>query len=93
MPLSMIILTVNAIQGGNANWSNWSRADVTNRSLAIQAVLSEKFNYAIELEGHGCCSVAQNRTIALANAHPERTLDGEVHTVYLWRISQGGLCV
>ena len=62
-------------QGGNANWSNWSRADVTNRSLAIQAVLSEKFNYAIELEGHGCCSAAQNRTIALANAHPERTLD------------------
>ena len=62
-------------QGGNANWTgNWSRAGVINRSLAIQAVLSQKFNYAIELDGHGCCSVAQNRTIALANAHPERKL-------------------
>eukprot|EP01051_Picozoa_sp_SAG22_P024792 SAG22_NODE_7038_length_783_cov_0.951754_1_plen_41_part_10 len=39
---------------------------MTNRSIAIQAVLSEKYNYAIELDGHGCCSAAQNRTIALA---------------------------
>jgi hypothetical protein len=57
-------------QGGNANWSNWSRASVLNRSIALQQELSSHWNYAIELDAHGCCSEAQNRTIALANAHP-----------------------
>ena len=61
-------------QGGNANWSDWSRSSVVNRSIAVQDELSSDWNYAIELGGHGCCTEAQNRTIALANAHPERHL-------------------
>ena len=61
-------------QGGNVNWTRWSRKNVTNRTIAIQEELSGAWNYAIELDGHGCCTDRQNRTIALANAHPERKL-------------------
>lgn len=56
------------------NWTNWLRKSVINRSIAIQDELSANYNYMIELGAHGCCTEAQNRTIALANSHPERRL-------------------
>ena len=58
-------------------------ANVTTRSEAIQRELTTRWNYALVMDGHSCCSKMQNETIAYANAHPEVGL-----TVVIMRIQE-----
>lgn len=58
-------------------------SNVTTRSAAIQKELAKRWNYALVLDGHSCCSSLQNETIAYANAHPEIGL-----TVVIMRIQE-----
>lgn len=60
-----------------------STKTVTTRSEAIQHELVTHWNYALVMDGHGCCTDMQNKTISFANAHPEIGL-----TVVIMRIQE-----
>ena len=68
---------------GGAGQPGVSTTNVTTRSEAIQVELSSRWNYALVLDGHQCCSKMQNATIEYANKHPEVGL-----TVLIMRIQE-----
>jgi len=66
---------MTAVYLGGQGQSGVSRANVTTNALAIMSELANTWQYALVLDGHGCCSDLQNRTISMANANPEWGLD------------------